>query len=226
MAAAAQRKPRILYLHGLASSPASAKARFIAGRCHAAGLSLQCPDLNCGGFSDLSFSRMLAQTRALIRARPGPVVLIGSSLGGLLAAWCAEWERQVQGLLLLAPAFDLLRHWLPLLPADRRQIWEGGGDLDIHHFATGSEQRLHGFFREDTALFCGSHQLQRRLPTRIVHGRRDAVIHVEASRSFRALRPWVHLLELEADHRLAGVSGAIWQEAQLLLRDLASGPVG
>ena len=74
--------PRLIYLHGLASSPRSAKARFLAGRGQAASLTLQCPDLNTGGFIDLTFSRMLDQTRALIRAQPGPVLLLGSSLGG------------------------------------------------------------------------------------------------------------------------------------------------
>ena len=74
--------PRLIYLHGLASSPRSAKARFLAGRAQAAGLTLQCPDLNTGGFRRLTVTRMLEQTRALIRAQPGAVALVGSSLGG------------------------------------------------------------------------------------------------------------------------------------------------
>ncbi|MCY4174592.1 MAG: hypothetical protein OXF25_11165 [Cyanobacteria bacterium MAG CAR3_bin_5] len=66
--------PRLIDLHGLASSPRSAKARFLAGRAQAAGLTLQCPDLNTGGFRRLTVTRMLEQTRAFKTrpAFPGP----------------------------------------------------------------------------------------------------------------------------------------------------------
>ncbi|MXY62728.1 MAG: alpha/beta fold hydrolase, partial [Synechococcus sp. SB0665_bin_28] len=132
--------PRLIYLHGLASSPRSAKARFLAGRAQAAGLTLQCPDLNTGGFSRLTFARMLDQTRTLIRAQPGPVLLLGSSLGGLVAAWCAQGDSQVKGLLLLAPAFEFLQSWLPRLPVAQRTCWEQGEPLWIHHH--GENKRL------------------------------------------------------------------------------------
>ena len=87
--------PRLIYLHGLASSPGSAKARFLAGRARSMGLTVHCPDLNTGGFERLTFGRMVQQTQALIRRQPGPVVLLGSSLGGLVATWCAQGDCQV-----------------------------------------------------------------------------------------------------------------------------------
>ncbi|KKZ11918.1 MAG: hypothetical protein TE42_06505 [Candidatus Synechococcus spongiarum SP3] len=213
---------RLMYLHGLASSPRSAKARFLTGRAQAAGLTLQCPDLNTGGFHHLTFGRMLDQTRALIRAQPGPVLLLGSSLGGLVAAWCAQGDCQVKGLLLLAPAFDFLHNWLPRLPIEQRTSWEQGEPLWIHHHGEGKCLPLGPLFLQDMARFSETHALVRPLPTRIVHGRQDDVIHVAASRRFAASRPWVRLLEVDADHHLAGVSGLIWRQVEALLKDMAT----
>lgn len=217
--------PRLIYLHGLASSPRSAKARFLAGRAQAAGLTLQCPDLNTGGFSRLTFARMLDQTRTLIRTQPGPVLLLGSSLGGLVATWCAQGDCQVKGLLLLAPAFEFLQSWLPRLPVAQRTSWEQGEPLWIHHHGENKRLPLGPLFLQDMARFSGTHTLVRPLPTRIVHGRQDDVIDLAASRRFAASRPWVRLLEVEADHRLAGVSGVIWRQLEALLTDMATGEV-
>ncbi|MCY4174593.1 MAG: hypothetical protein OXF25_11170 [Cyanobacteria bacterium MAG CAR3_bin_5] len=49
------------------------------------------------------------------------------------------------------------------------------------------------------------------------------MIDVAASRRFAASRPWVRLLEVDADHRLAGVSGVIWRQLEALLADMATG---
>ncbi len=215
--------PRLIYLHGLASSPRSAKARFLAGRAQATGLTLECPDLNTGGFSRLTFARMLEQTRALIRGQPGAVLLLGSSLGGLVATWCAQGESQVRGLLLLAPAFEFLQSWLPRLPLEQRISWEQGEPLWIHHHGENKRLPLGPLFLQDMARFSETRSLMRPLPTRIVHGRQDDVIDPAASRCFAAPRPWVRLLEVDADHHLAGVSGVIWRQMEALLMDVAIG---
>ena len=216
-------RPRLIYLHGLASSPRSAKARFLAGRAQAAGLPLECPDLNTGGFQHLTFGRMLRQTRALIRGQPGPVLLLGSSLGGLVATWCAQGESQVKGLLLLAPAFAFLQSWFPRLPIGQRTAWQQGEPLWIHHHGENKLLPLGPLFLQDMARFSETHTLVRPLPTRIVHGRQDDVVHPAASRRFAASRPWVRLLEVDADHRLAGVSGVIWRQMEALLKDVTTG---
>ena len=215
-------RPRLIYLHGLASSPHSAKARFLAGRAEAIGLTLQCPDLNTGGFHQLTFGRMLDQTRELIRSQPGPVVLLGSSLGGLVATWCAQEERQVRGLLLLAPAFEFLESWLPKLPLEQRTSWEQGEPLWIHHHGENKCLPLGSLFLQDMVRFSEIHSLVRPLPTHIVHGRQDNVIDLAASRRFAASRPWVQLFEVDADHYLAGVSGVIWRQTEALLMDVAT----
>src|ERR1035441_7473955 len=100
---------RILYLHGLASSPASSKARFFAERLRAAGAVIDIPDLAAGDFEPLTIG---GQLRVIERAAAGdPVGVLGRSLGGSLAALYAARHPEVPRVVLLAPAFGFARRW-------------------------------------------------------------------------------------------------------------------
>ncbi|MEO1560147.1 MAG: YqiA/YcfP family alpha/beta fold hydrolase, partial [Cyanobacteria bacterium J06632_19] len=105
-------KLHYIYLHGFASSPNSNKARYIAERFAKNQIKLEIPDLNCKDFYHLTITRQLKQVAASLEKQV-EATIIGSSLGGLTAAHIAEKFPQVKGLVLLAPAFDFLSHWLP-----------------------------------------------------------------------------------------------------------------
>jgi hypothetical protein len=98
---------RILYLHGFASSAASSKARFFAEHLRTAGAPIDIPDLAAGDFEHLTIG---GQLRVIERAAAGdPVALMGSSLGGYLAALYAARHPEVTRVVLLAPAFGFAR---------------------------------------------------------------------------------------------------------------------
>ena len=78
-----------IYLHGFASSPLSAKAQYLDSCFRECQIDLEIPDLNQGDFSHLTLTRQLQQVENLFPAKK-PVVLIGSSFGGLTAAVLAE----------------------------------------------------------------------------------------------------------------------------------------
>ncbi|HUE31238.1 MAG TPA: YqiA/YcfP family alpha/beta fold hydrolase, partial [Verrucomicrobiae bacterium] len=91
------------YLHGFASGPGSTKAQFFRARLAEHGVALEIPDL-APDFTHMTVTGMLATVEAIL-AR-GPVVLLGSSLGGYLAALAAARRPDhVPGLVLFAPAF-------------------------------------------------------------------------------------------------------------------------
>src|SRR5512136_1301514 len=103
--------PTYIYLHGFASSPQSAKAKYLRDCFQTRQIDIKVPDLNQGDFSHLTLTRHLKQVAAEFPPAPAPVAIIGSSFGGLTAAWLGQRHPQVQRLVLLAPAFQFLAHW-------------------------------------------------------------------------------------------------------------------
>ena len=120
-----------IYLHGFASSPQSYKAQYLQ-RCFAdVGISLEILDLNQGNFSNLTLTRQIEQTVAAFKDKN--ITLIGSSFGGLTATWVGEKYPQVKCLILLAPAFGFLSHWLPKLGKVQFKQWQDSGYLSVYH---------------------------------------------------------------------------------------------
>ncbi|MGA9395409.1 MAG: YqiA/YcfP family alpha/beta fold hydrolase [Azonexus sp.] len=78
--------PRIIYLHGFCSSPASLKSRLLGEYMAGRGLAdrFVCPQLSTVP------DEAIADIGALIEAADGPVTLVGSSLGGHYANHLAE----------------------------------------------------------------------------------------------------------------------------------------
>ena len=202
-----------IYLHGFASSPRSTKARDLSDRFAKLGVPLGVPDLNQNDFTHLTLSRQIQQVEALFPPAPAPITLIGSSFGGLTAAWLGERHLQVDRLVLLAPAFGFLAHWLPRLGDAQVQQWQTDGYLSVYHYGEAKKLPLSYAFVTDAAQYWEG-AIVRSLPTLILHGKHDDVIPLQASIDFAKSRPWVQLIELDSDHALTEVSTKIWQAVQ------------
>jgi predicted esterase YcpF (UPF0227 family) len=90
--------PRIIYLHGFCSSPASWKARLLAEFLAVAGLADR---FSCPVLSHVPRAA-IATVEALLDSDDAPTTLVGSSLGGYYAAWLAE--RRDLNAVLINPA--------------------------------------------------------------------------------------------------------------------------
>jgi uncharacterized protein len=203
-----------IYLHGFASSPNSAKARDIGDRFAKIQTKLKIPDLNAGDFSQLTITRQITQVAAEFSNNSTPVTLIGSSLGALTAAHLGQQYLQVQRLVLLAPAFGFLSHWLPKLGDEQVQRWQQEKSIMVYHYGEKRSIPLSYNFVTDAAQY-QENLLQRPIPTLILHGKNDEVIPIEASRDFARCRSWVELIELDSDHALGNVMEEIWQAIRL-----------
>lgn len=171
------------------------------------GQTLHRIDFNDGGFSHLTVSRQIRQVSARI-AQEERVVLIGSSLGGLTAAWVAQESLMVERLVLLAPAFGFPDCWLT---AGELEEWRRLGDRLIYHYGQGRSLPLRYHFVEDARTWL-PHRLTRPVPTTIIHGRQDEVIPIQSSRDYAKTRSWVELIEVDSDHALGQLHPRVWQE--------------
>jgi len=209
---------RYLYLHGLGSSPNSAKAKYLQARFRSRGLVLERLDFNLNSagafdFAGLSLTRNLVRVAEAMACSAEPVTLIGSSLGGLTAAWAAQDCLQVERLVLLAPAFEFWPVWRSKLGTEAIRHWQETGTLKQFHYGQGNPQVLGYGFVEDLDQYDES-KLLRSLPTLILHGLHDETVPIQASRNYAATRDWARLIELDSDHGLGNSVSQIWRSLQ------------
>ncbi len=198
--------PRTVYLHGFASGPTSRKAQYFRERFSERGLTLEIPDLSQRDFEHLTVGGQLEFLENYLEG--APAALIGSSLGGYLAALYASRHPEVSRLVLLAPAFGFASRWKELVGEAGLAEWRKSGKLSVYHFA---ERRLKdlafGIYEESfrwapNPVFPQS--------AWIFHGLADTVVLPESSRIYAAQHVNVSLMLLHSDHELGNVLPIIW----------------
>jgi hypothetical protein len=193
---------RCLYFHGFASGPSSKKAGFFRDRMP----SLEVPDLAEGDFEQLTISSQLEVVENL--AAGEPVSLIGSSLGGYLAALYAARHPEVVKLVLMAPAFGFVKRWTESVDTE---TWRKDGFLDVYHYGEKRSRRLSYGLVEDARQYEDFPNFGQ--PALIFHGLNDNVVPPQLSREFAASHPNARLHLLASDHELLNVLDDIWQAA-------------
>jgi pimeloyl-ACP methyl ester carboxylesterase len=210
-------KPNIIYLHGFGSSPNARKAQAIRERLVASDIPLIVPDLNQPSFERLTLTAMLAHLAGIVRAcPPGPVYLIGSSMGGLAAIHFVNRykdaeARRVELLFLLAPAFDFMENRRQMLGEDGLLEWRRSGWWKVYNYANDREERIHYGLAEDIAAYdsFGAHV---DIPVMIYHGKHDDVVSPAQSERFSADRSNVQLKLVESDHSLLDQIDPIYKD--------------
>jgi len=208
-------KPNIIYLHGFASSPNSRKAQYLKQRCAEVGVNLQVPDLNAPSFEHLTLTAMLEQVALTVRlSPPGPVYLIGSSMGGLAALHFINQYKDAEAkrtelAAFLAPAFDFAENRQKTLGDDGIAEWRTSGWLDVHNYAADATRRVHYGLYEDIARY-NSFAVNLLIPALIFHGKNDEVVPIRQSEQFAAERNNVTLHTLNSDHTLLDQMDNIW----------------
>jgi pimeloyl-ACP methyl ester carboxylesterase len=199
---------RILYLHGFASSPQSGKALFFKRKFAELGIALEVPDLEQGCFEDLTISGQLAVVER--QARGERVCLMGSSLGGYIAALYASRHPEVEKLVLLAPAFYFPRRWQDTFGAARVADWRSAGVLPFYHYADECMRNLKYRFIEDAERYEPAPEFGQ--PALVFHGIKDDVVPPSYSEEFAAAHPNVRLRLMNSGHELKDVLEEMWAE--------------
>jgi len=213
---------RILYLHGFASSPASSKARFFRERLTRAGFTVEVPDLAAGNFERLTITGQLEVIAgAAAGATAGePVTLIGSSMGGYLAALYAARRPETARVVLMAPAFGFARRWRERLGAAAVEEWKRTGALEVFHYGEGRNCKLGYGLLEDGERYEDYPEVTQ--PCLIFHGVHDDVVPAQYSRDFAAGRSNVRLELMDSGHDLLNVLDEMADGVDAFL---GSGPV-
>jgi pimeloyl-ACP methyl ester carboxylesterase len=216
--------PALVFLPGYMSDMAGGKASAVADWAQAHGRACLLLDYSgcgesSGAFADGTLTRWRAEVVALIEAKVwGPVVLVGSSMGGWLMLLAAlELGERVAGLVGIAAAPDFT-DWG--FDAEQKALLQQGETLfednaygpeptptHARFWADGEAQKLLG---REIALDC---------PVRLLHGQADPdvpwQVALHLSSALRSPDVQVVLIK-DGDHRLSRE-----QDIALLLRTLA-----
>jgi pimeloyl-ACP methyl ester carboxylesterase len=214
-----ERAPRrIFYLHGFASSPQSKKAAYFAERFHGHGLSLECPDFNEPDFPSLTMTRMIDQLgREIGRVESGPIALIGSSLGGVVALHAAaRFPDRIDRLVLLAPALTFAKEGHRFLGPERVAEWRAKGTIDVFHFGAGGTRPLNYSFYEDSLQYDALGVVLEQ-PTLIFQGLHDEAVDYRTVEQYTAIRANATLSLLNDDHQLISSLPRIWDDIEPFL---------
>jgi pimeloyl-ACP methyl ester carboxylesterase len=204
---------RVLYLHGFASSPRSRKAQFFGEKLAEKGVRLETPALDQDDFEHLTITRQLRVIERIVA--DDAVVLIGSSLGGYLAALYAARNSNVQRLLLLAPAFQFHSLWTSSIEPERLRQWREHGTAPVFHYGEGREVPLAYGLIVDAAKYEPWPDF--RQPALIFHGTADTSVPVEYSAKFAESHPNARLIRMESGHEMTDVLDQIWHQSDMFL---------
>ena len=206
--------PVWIFLHGLGSDRKGEKSRRFRDHLAGRGPGFLALDFTGHGESGgdcrgLSLTRNLddiGRAVSFVReeAPAAPIVLVGSSMGGIAVLWYAALHSGgVERVFAIAPAFLMAARFAASLSAGARRDWAGQGFLPV---SVGDRDLAIGWSivadEENYAMERLAEEL--RTPSLLLHGAEDAVVPPALSRDFADLCPAAELAEIEGgDHRLS-----------------------
>ena len=204
------------YLHGFASGPGSTKAQFFRARLAGMGATLEIPDL-APDFTRVTVTGMLAIVEELLAREPA--VLLGSSLGGYLAALAAARQpARVRGLVLFAPAFGFVQRWETRIGPEAVARWRAAGTAPVYHYALEREVPLSIEILDDGRRH--PEEPDPSAPALVFAGRHDDAVPLAAVERFARARGNRELVVFDSGHELTDVLEPMWQRTVEFLRGL------
>lgn len=202
----------LVYLHGFASSPGARKATFYRERLAPHGVPVHAPDLNAPSFEELTLSAQVDAAERCLAALDRPPVLVGSSMGALVALLLLDRCPQIAArAVLIAPAFRFVGSRLASYAGMSLQAWRRRGTLPMLHFGDEQIHELEYRLVEDAERF-DFDALRPEIPTLVVQGTADEVIPFAGTEAWVAARPEIALHPIAGgDHGLGEHLDALWE---------------
>ncbi|MDT7933758.1 MAG: alpha/beta hydrolase [Sphingomonadaceae bacterium] len=173
--------PALIFVPGYASDMTGAKADAVDGWAAAHGRACTRFDYSgCGAsggaFTDGTIGRWLADSEAVLAQHPGPVVLVGSSMGGWIALLLAlAHAERIAGLVLIAPAPDFTQWGLAdtLTSDERASLLRSGRFERPSPYAPQPTVYTRALIEDGAARLLLGRPLPYAGPVRILHGQAD-----------------------------------------------------
>ena len=208
---------QILFITGFLSKRWGNKSKALAQWCEEQGWGFCCYDVRGfgdseGRFIDYTLSDWIADARTVVtmlKAGP-PITIVGNSLGGWIAWLTAQEREQMERLILIAPAFNMMGLRAQSISTERCHEWRTAGWMPWDDEPAHRDYPISWkWVEESEAYWKTSFDRLRPVKTTILHGLQDSVILPQGSSRFveqlLARDPSfpVELDLIEGDHRLS-----------------------
>jgi len=203
----------LLYFHGFASCPASAKITAIRPMLEPE-IELITPDLNVPTFEALDWNAIVEHAMDVARAHP-PDLIAGSSMGALVALAIAQ-RGIIAPMVLIAPALGIADRWSTLLP--------DGDPILVFNHARNTEVPIHRKFFDQMFQVRVDHDPPPS-PVTVIMGRNDeSVLFDLVENTWRQWQPRLapsskFIAIEEGDHGLTAHAALIAREIRGVISD-------
>jgi pimeloyl-ACP methyl ester carboxylesterase len=183
---------QILFITGFLSKRWGNKSKALVQWCLEKGWGFCCYDVRGFGESegevtDVTLTDWIADARLVLETLKSgpPITSVGYSVGGWIAWLMAQEFPVVEGVILVAPAFNMMGVWAQQISDDRPHMWHKVGwmpwdDEPVHR----DYPIAWKWVKESEAYWKTSFDRLRRVKTTILHGLQDSVILPQGSREF------------------------------------------
>lgn len=198
---------QILFVTGFLSKRWGTKSTALAQWCQDKGWGFCCYDVRGfgdseGSFTDYTLSDWVDDARRVVRMLkddPGlsrsihvaqdppapPITIVGNSLGSWIAWMMAQEVPEIERLLLIAPAFNMMGVRARSIPEDRRHAWLTAGWMPWDDEALHRDYPIAWkWVEESEAYWKARFDSLRQVKTTILHGLQDDVIAPHGSSGF------------------------------------------
>jgi len=222
-----------VYLPGFASHMDGSKSRLLAHFAQQQGWPWLRFDYrgvgeSDGNFAELTLSRYLEDLALVLDfLRDRPVVLVGSSMGGWVAALAGvRWPRRVHALLLIAPAFNFIPRLFAALPMAEQKRWRETGWRRWHDpYGLGELEMRYELVADSARYDLCQAPPDYPFPVHILHGSADEAVPLQSSLDFAGqarARPLCVEVLPGIDHRLRGADSSLLRAIFQLYRNLGT----
>ena len=207
---------QILFITGFLSKRWGNKSKALVQWCQEKGWGFCCYDVRGfgdseGQFTDYTLSDWIADARTVLSMfnNGPPVTIVGNSLGGWIAWLMAQECEQIERLILVAPAFNMMGVRARSISEERQHAWHTVGWMPWDDDPLHKDWPLSWkWVEESEAYWKTTFDRLRHVHTTILHGLQDGVILPDGSKRFvelllaKDISFPVELNLVAGDHRL------------------------
>lgn len=176
---------------------------------------MRVPPLDGDNFEHMTITSQMGKVRDAVE---GECILMGSSMGGYLAALQASESPRVRAVVLLAPAFYFPDRWEESVGQQVAEEWRRSGRREVFHYARQRPEWIGYGLLEDARRHDPAPSFD--VPGLILHGTLDDVVPIAHSRRYVSDHKNVVLREYAAGHELTEVLPELWEETWTFVKSL------